>query len=185
MPSTGPLIPQGANGDDVMNSADRSVRPATYPKAIAVVATVASLYFGRDIFIPLAVAVLLTFALAPLVSFLRKFHLPRPVAAVAVVIGAFASIFLFGAVVASQLGTLAENLPTYQNNIETKVKAIKGAYAGEGVFDRISKLFDRLGREIQSEEAAPVPRRRAGGRYTQAAAGGGRRARAASRCRFC
>jgi predicted PurR-regulated permease PerM len=134
--------------------AEREIQPmAPYPKAIAVVATVAALYFGRDIFIPLAVAVLLTFALAPLVSFLRKIRIPRPVAVVAVVIGAFASIFIFGAVVASQLGTLAQNLPVYQNNIESKVKLLKNANIGEGVFDRISRLFERLGREIQSNDA--------------------------------
>jgi predicted PurR-regulated permease PerM len=153
MPSAGP---KSGFDDDRMGSSDRAVHPTTYPKAIAVVATVAALYFGRDIFIPLAIAVLLTFALAPLVSFLRKFYLPRPVAAVTVVIGAFASIFLFGAIVASQLGTLAQNLPIYQNNIETKVKAIRGAYSGPGVFDRLSTLFDRLGREIQSEEEETV-----------------------------
>ena len=81
MPATGPLPPRDAFGDSTLAPGDRAVRPTVYPKAIAVVATVASLYFGRDIFIPLAIAVLLTFALAPLVSFLRRFHLPRPVAA--------------------------------------------------------------------------------------------------------
>ena len=137
--------------------ADRPAGPAEFPKAITVVGMVAALYFGRDILIPLAVAVLLTFALAPLVSFLRKLHIPRPIGAVAVVIGAFASIFLFGAIVASQLGTLAANLPTYQTNIEAKVKSIRGADIGQGVFDRISRLFDRLGQEIQAEEQAPAP----------------------------
>lgn len=143
---------------------DRTVHAASYPKAFAVAATVAALYFGRDIFMPLAIAVLLTFALAPLVSILRKLHIPRPVAAVTVVIGAFASIFIFGAVVASQLGTLAQNLPIYQSNIEAKVKVIKDFNVGQGVFDRIANLFERLGHEIQADnkgnstdEAEPTP----------------------------
>ena len=133
---------------------DRTAHPAAYPKAIAVVATVAALYFGRDIFIPLAVAILLTFTLAPLVSILRQIRVPRPVAVVAVVIGAFAAIFMFAAVVASQLGTLAQNIPLYQSNLEAKVKVIKDANVGEGIFDRISKLLDRLGREIQADDEA-------------------------------
>lgn len=125
--------------------------PAAYPKAIAVVATVAALYFGRDIFIPLALAILLTFALAPLVSLLRRIGVPRPAAVTVVVIGAFAAIFLFGAVVASQLGTLAQNIPLYQSNLEAKVRVIKDANPGGGVFDRISQMLERLGREIQTE----------------------------------
>jgi len=126
--------------------------PASYPKAIAVVATVAALYFGRDIFIPLALAILLTFALSPLVSLLRRIRVPRPAAVVAVVIGAFAAIFVFGAVVASQLGTLAQNIPLYQSNLEAKVRVIKDANPGGGLFDRVSQMLERLGREIQTEE---------------------------------
>jgi predicted PurR-regulated permease PerM len=113
---------------------------------------VAALYFGRDIFLPLAIAVLLTFALAPVVSGLRKLHVPRPVAVVAVVVGAFAAIILFGMIVASQLGSLAENLPLYQKNIETKMQSIKDANLGEGIYSRVSKLFERLGRQIQENQ---------------------------------
>ena len=126
--------------------------PPAYPKAIAVIATVAALYFGREIFIPLAVAILLTFALSPLVAALRRVRVPRPAAVVAVVIGAFAAIFMFGAVVASQLGTLAQNIPLYQYNLVSKVEVIKDANVGGGVFERLSKLLERLGREIQAEE---------------------------------
>ena len=155
MANTAPAKPALANGRSTAANTKMDDRPATppaYPKAIAVVATVASLYFGRDIFIPLSVAVLLTFTLAPLVSVLRKIRVPRPVAVVGVVTGAVAAIFIFGAVVASQLGTLAQNIPLYQSNIEAKVKVIKDANVGEGIFDRISKLLDRLGREIQADE---------------------------------
>jgi predicted PurR-regulated permease PerM len=160
MPTTTPLKPSIADGrrsapDSSMD--DRSAHAAAYPKAITVVATVAALYFGRDIFIPLAIAVLATFTLAPLVSILHKVRVPRPVAVVSVAISAFAAIFIFGAVVASQLGTLAQNIPVYQNNLEAKVKVIQDADVGPGIFDRISRLLDRLGRQIQAgDESNPV-----------------------------
>jgi predicted PurR-regulated permease PerM len=144
---------------------------ASYPTLVGVVAAVAALYFGRDIFIPLAIAVLLTFALAPVVSWLRKLRIPRPAAVVSVVVAAFASMFLFAAVVGTQLGNLAENLPLYQSNIEAKMQAIKDANVGEGVFSRVSKLLERLDRQIgedrpptggdhldqQKEGVAPLP----------------------------
>ena len=86
-------------------------------KLLGIVAVVAALYFGRDVLLPLAVAVLLTFALAPVVAWLRKVHVPRIAAVITVVVAAFAAIILFGAVVAGQLSSLAQNLPIYQYNI--------------------------------------------------------------------
>ena len=124
----------------------------TYPTLITVAATVAALYFGKDIFLPLAVAVLLTFALAPVVSWLRKLRLPRIAAVIAVVIAAFAAITLFGAIVATQLGVLAENLPLYQSNIEAKVRIVKDANVGEGIVNRVSRLLERLGAEIRRND---------------------------------
>ena len=133
-----------------------SIEPATYPPLIGIVATIGALYFGRAIFLPLATAILLTFALAPLVTALRKLRIPRPVAVVTVVVGAFAAIVLFGMIVASQLGSLAENLPLYQRNIETKMQSIKDANLGEGLYQRVAKLLERLGHQIQ-EDQPPAP----------------------------
>jgi predicted PurR-regulated permease PerM len=90
------------------------------------------------------------------VSGLRKLHVPRPAAVIAVVLAAFAAIVLFGMVVASQLGSLAENLPLYQRNIETKMQSIKDANFGAGIYERVSKLLEKLGRQIQ-EDQPPAP----------------------------
>jgi predicted PurR-regulated permease PerM len=127
------------------------------PPLIGLVATIAALYFGREIFIPLAMAVLLTFALAPVVSGLRRLHVPRAAAVIAVVLGAFAAIVLFGIVVASQLGSLAGNLPQYQRNIETKMQSVKDANYGEGIYTQISKLLERLGHQIEEIPPPAAP----------------------------
>ena len=112
LPAHSDDLPPEKHSETKAAMSPRSNAPVvTYPTLIAVVATVAALYFGKDIFLPLAVAVLLTFALAPVVSWLRRFRLPRVAAVLAVVIGAFTAIALFGAVVATQLGVLAGNLP--------------------------------------------------------------------------
>lgn len=110
---------------------------------------VAAMYFGRDILMPLATAILLTFALAPLVGWLVKRHVPRPVAVISVVLAAFAAIILFLVVIAFQLGSLAQNLPRYQANIETKVESIKDARFGQEMFGRISQMMERLGRDVE------------------------------------
>ena len=58
--------------------------------AVAVI-TIAALYFGREVFVPLALAVLLSFALGPPVLLLRRWHINRVLAVVAVVGLAFIS----------------------------------------------------------------------------------------------
>jgi len=118
------------------------------------VATVGALYFGREIFIPLAMAVLLTFALAPPVTALRRLRIPRPLAVVSVALAGFASIIIFGILVAGQLGNLAESLPLYQRNIEVKMHAIQDGNVGKGLYDRLSRLLEQLGHQIEQ----PQPR---------------------------
>jgi hypothetical protein len=56
------------------------------------VITIAALYFGREVFVPMAVALLLSFALGPAVLLLRDWYINRAVAVIAVVVLAFAGI---------------------------------------------------------------------------------------------
>jgi predicted PurR-regulated permease PerM len=51
---------------------------------------IAGLYFGREVFVPVALAVLLSFVLVPFVSRLQSLRLPRVAAVLTVVIIGFA-----------------------------------------------------------------------------------------------
>ena len=64
--------------------------------AILAFIIITTLYFGRDIFVPIALAILLSFVLAPLVGILQRIRVPRGLAVVSVVIIAFALIFALG-----------------------------------------------------------------------------------------
>src|SRR5450631_4349424 len=85
--------------------------------ALLAVIIIAMLYFGRDILVPIALAILLSFVLAPLVALLQRIHVPRGLAVVSVVILAFALIFAMGSLLATQLTQLAGELPSYQSTI--------------------------------------------------------------------
>ncbi len=127
------------------------------PTFAATAAVVAILYFARDVLMPLAIAVLLTFALAPIVSWLRRLGVPRLVAVITCVAAAFAVVGAFSFVVASQIGEVAENAPTYQSNILEKVRALKETGSESGIIDRLSRVIERVGQEIESPEPAQAP----------------------------
>lgn len=59
------------------------------PTVATVVTVVAALYFGREVFLPIAIALLLTFALAPVVSALKRIGIPRLAAVISSVLGTF------------------------------------------------------------------------------------------------
>ncbi|MFC0283687.1 AI-2E family transporter [Camelimonas abortus] len=136
-------------------------RPA--PGALLTVAALAGLlYVGRDIFMPLAVAVLLTFTLAPVVNWLRKWSTPRVPAVLLAVGAAFAIIGLVGFIIAGQVAGLARNLPAYQANIVQKVQSLKEMGAGDGVIDRVADSVRRIGAEIEGRRPAGAPAPQAG-----------------------
>ncbi|MER9298758.1 AI-2E family transporter [Mesorhizobium sp. M0621] len=124
---------------------------------------VAALYFGREVFLPIAIALLLTFALAPMVSALKRVGIPRLPAVIVSVLGAFAALALFSFIAASQVSELAQNLPAYQTNILTKVRSLKETGAGGGIIARLSQVIERVGQEIDLQEPSPpaadTPRR--------------------------
>src|SRR5271167_4663203 len=92
--------------------------------AVGVVA-IAALYFGREVFVPMALAVLLSFALGPPVLLLRRWHINRVPAVIVVVALAFSMILGIGGLIGSQVAHLAENLPRYQTNITEKVHSLR------------------------------------------------------------
>ena len=107
------------------------------------------LYVGQEVFVPLALALLLTFTLAPIVSFLKKRRVPKILSVIIAVASAFLTIAAFSLVVASQVANLAENIPTYQRNIVSKVQTITNAGAGNGILDHLNKAVERVGAEMQ------------------------------------
>jgi predicted PurR-regulated permease PerM/methylmalonyl-CoA mutase cobalamin-binding subunit len=125
--------------------------PALFMLAMVVI-VVAALYFGREIFVPLALAMLLSFALAPVVRRLRRWQVPNLPAVLAVVALAFMLIFALGAIVAWQAADLAERLPTYRSNIEAKIDSISEAPPGGRLFGRAAEMVRDLGRKIEQED---------------------------------
>ncbi|WP_406857160.1 AI-2E family transporter [Alsobacter sp. KACC 23698] len=124
---------------------------------IAVV-IVASLFLGRDLFVPLSLALLLSFVLAPLVRLLQRFGSPRGLAVMLVVTIAFAALFGVGTLMGRQLTQLAAELPRYESTIRSKVQSLRGASAGDGTLERAADMLQSLGKELEKPAlGAPIP----------------------------
>jgi predicted PurR-regulated permease PerM len=134
------------------------LRPAPMPHAItlaAAVVVVAGIYFGRDLFIPVALAFLLSFLLAPLVTRLRRWGVSRVIAVILSVTLASGILAAIAGFVAMQVVDLAGNLPTYQSNIEQKVESLRAT--PNGTVDRVLKMFKRLDSKLKGNDPAPGP----------------------------
>ncbi len=133
---------------------------AAAAKLLIFISLVAILYFGRPVFVPLAVAILLAFILAPLVRALHRWHLGRIPSIATVVLMAFVILFGIGMVLAQQVTHLAAALPQYQDTLAKKINGLRGMTAGRGTLGRASDVLRSLmtdRREIAEQRAAPVP----------------------------
>ncbi|WP_019142553.1 AI-2E family transporter [Noviherbaspirillum massiliense] len=140
--------------------ARRQIAPGVTTASI-VLLTIAALYFGRDIFLPFTLAVLLSFLLAPLVAGLRHLHVPRVAAVVMVVAFAVALIGGLSVLVGSQMVNIANNLPSYQKTMQEKVRAIRSAAPGGGAIDRTTQVIQALGRELSESSGTSAEGRSA------------------------
>jgi predicted PurR-regulated permease PerM len=131
--------------------------PPTGLETLAVgVVAIAALYFGREVFVPMALAVLMSFALGPPVLLLRRWHVNRVLAVIIVVVLAFSVILGIGGLIGSQLAHLTENLPRYQTNITEKVHSLRDTMTGSGVIGRAATTLSDLGSEFATPEGKTV-----------------------------
>src|SRR6478735_5961423 len=82
---------------------------------------IAALYFAREVCIPLALALLFSFLLGPLVVRLRRIGLGRLPSVLITMAMTGAVVGLVTWLMASQIYDLAARLPQYQSNIQTKI----------------------------------------------------------------
>src|SRR5437764_3309121 len=103
--------------------------------AVIAAIIIGTLYFGREVFVPIALAILLSFVLAPPVRLLQRWHLPRALSVIGVVLIAFLGISSIGGMIATQVAELASKLPSYQLTMQEKIRSLRGAAATTGTLD--------------------------------------------------
>jgi predicted PurR-regulated permease PerM len=121
---------------------------------------VAALYFTRDILVPIALAVLLSVLLAPLVRLLHRWRLPRWLAVMCTVIGALAVALSLATMVMIEVNQLVNDLPRYQATLASKVTNVRDALPTTGLLKSASSMLKDLDRELSTkdERATRAPR---------------------------
>lgn len=114
---------------------------------------IGAMYFAREVLIPIALAGILSFMLAPLVRLVQKLWVPRVIAVLVVVGLAFAGIFALGKTLVTEVERLAQDLPTYQATIEKKIEVIRGGDARTGTLERARVVLNQLNKELSGKQA--------------------------------
>lgn len=124
---------------------------------LAAALAVAALYFGKDIFVPLALAALLGFLLDPLVCRLRRWHLPRWLAVAVVVLMTVGVVAVTSVFAGSQLVALGREVPTYQSTIQAKLRALRESLSRRSVLDDAARLVQMIEGEVNATRRALDP----------------------------
>src|SRR5687768_17087150 len=101
----------------------------------------AILSIARSVLIPIVLAILLAFILAPAVMALQRRRLSRTTAIIIVVLTAFFCIGAGLAIIVSQLHELAVNLPAHRENVRRKVQDLG---SGPGVIAELGLMLDEV-----------------------------------------
>src|SRR5271166_3006955 len=128
--------------------------PMDHPVVVTflILAVIAAMSLAAEVLKPLALAVLLSFALTPLAGFFERRRAPRVIAVLLTVALALGCLSGVGFVVVRQLSMLANQLPSYQERIQKKVNFLKPS--GDTVFSRAQKV---AGDVVKSLDTPVVP----------------------------
>jgi predicted PurR-regulated permease PerM len=102
----------------------------------------------------MALAVLLSFVLAPPVRLLQRFYLPRFAAVTIVVLLAIGVISGLATLMFAQVSQLAGDLPRYQANLGEKIQTLRGAATASGTLEQASQVLRNLQKELDRPKSA-------------------------------
>ena len=117
----------------------------------------ALLYLGRSVLIPLALAIMLSLLVAPLIRALRRLRIGKASSVLAAVAGLTVLCVGVAAALGTQILHIAESLPHYESNLQRKLKTFEEVTVGPIV--RLTNETNRLTGIHQSAAAHSVPAR--------------------------
>jgi predicted PurR-regulated permease PerM len=112
---------------------------------LAILLVIAALHFGRPLLMPLALAMLVTFLLAPLVDRFERIGLGRVLSVAMLLVVLLAAAGGIGWLVAREAAELADEIPQYRGNLRAKVQDVSGVLESlSGAAKEIDQLRDAI-----------------------------------------
>jgi len=143
-----------------MQSAVRMLRPFVIGASLVLV--IACLYWAQAVLIPIALSILLTFVLSPVVGALERLRLGRIPSVILVAVLAFSLLGGIGWGIAPQITSLANDLPKYTKNIKQKIGDLRRA-GKEAPLEKVQATVKEVmgeiekGNRVPANEQKPVP----------------------------
>lgn len=125
---------------------------------LTLVLVVTALHFGQGVLMPLALAALFAFLLAPLVKRLQAWGCNRPVAVALVTAVTLVLVGTLVYIIVNQFLGLVEDLPSYKDNLLAKIRGLSGLASdglGRGA-ETVKALSDELQKSDPGQSASPT-----------------------------
>jgi predicted PurR-regulated permease PerM len=128
--------------------------PLDLAKLVAAIVVIAVLYFGQTVLMPFALAMLISFSLAPLVDRVERWRIGRAPAVIVVCLLIASFLGGVGWIVGRQATQLAADVPQYRSIVREKLRELRGPI---GSIAGAAEEITELGQTIQpgGAEAAP------------------------------
>jgi predicted PurR-regulated permease PerM len=152
--ATGAADLRGASVPVVISASHRHLPSSNNWAMVMLFGTITVLYFAREILIPLAFALILTFVLSPVVALLQRSRIGRAPSVAVTVLMLIAAAGSVGWVIAFQLVDVAKELPRYRQNIHLKLEALR--IPTKGPLGLAANSLREIARELSSP-VAPTP----------------------------
>src|SRR5689334_12202456 len=120
-------------------------------RLLAAAVVIAALRVAQDVFIPVILAVILSFVLSPVVNLLGRARLRRAPAVAVTVILALGVLALVGTLIGRQAAGLATDAPRYARTVEEKIEGVQTVFAA-----RVAAISAALGVGRPSAAAGPA-----------------------------
>ena len=131
-----------------MPNVSDSVKP--FVVVVGVIAIVAALYLARGLLIPIALAMLLTFMVHPMVGWLTRLGLGRALSVGVVVTMLFATLGGVAWMLTREIAVLSVHIPAYRDNLIAKIAHVRKLGRG-GAIEKAQTAASQVAKELQKE----------------------------------
>jgi len=118
---------------------------------------IAALYVGRDLLIPLALAGMLSFVLAPLVRRLRDWGLSDGLSFALVMVVLLGALFTGVTIAGNQMTQLVEEVPRHEANLRDKARFVQVVVGGSSVWQQAAATFRRIEQDVRDPQTESKP----------------------------